>query len=52
MVLKLLSSRSKKKMVESEIKSLIGKLEDRYEFGTVLTVKGDKDVICHLLRLL
>jgi hypothetical protein len=39
-------------MVESEIKSLIGKLEDRYEFGTVLTVKGDKDVICHLLRLL
>ena len=39
-------------MVESEITSLIGKLEDRYEFGTVLTVKGDKDVICHLLRLL
>lgn len=31
--------------------SLIGKLEDRNEFGTVLKVKGDKDRTCHLLRL-
>lgn len=40
-----------KKMEESEIKSLIGKLEDRSEFGTVLKVKGDKDRTCHFLRL-
>lgn len=50
MELKLLSARSKT-MEESEVKSLLGELADRYEFGTVLKVKGDKDVTCHILRL-
>lgn len=50
MVLRLLSTRSKT-LEESETKRLIGKLEDRYEFGTVLKVKGDQDVTCHFLWL-